>query len=466
MKLVFLCIFSIWTQISCSILKSDRGKNDNEVPVGDRQSESPRELPEDNDNPGDNNNPDDPGNTGDNNNPDNPGNTGDIDNPPAPTTPGAPPTRSDDPPSQVRVSVSLDQGSDPEKGHRKLKINVEFSLPVTDFELSDVNVQASTPENFYKETSQKYHFYIKAERDDRHQVTVKVPQGVASGPQSQLNLSSNSLQFTFVKRPLIVLTYNICWECMTNSSTGSAGSLGARCMPVTPGSTTTICAQNMAEMVAQIPEGLEAGFDFIGFQEASRWNLFQTMSPTVFTPMTAQHFIRGAVDRFVTFFDTSKYTIRHRIDWGFRTNGRPYQILIFDEGLIFVNLHNCHGACVDPNFVQTALSNSLTRRLTPNEINQIRDFRIIMVGDFNDHSAGGRLRSFQPFLNAGISTRVSVSNPPATCCSTGTPWASTRSGDYILDSETPYQIKIPANYNRQLPQSDHLPVLGILKALP
>ena len=85
MKLVFLCIFSIWTQISCSILKSDRGKNDNEVPVGDRQSESPRELPEDNDNPGDNNSPDDPGNTGDNNNP---GNTGDNNNPDNPANTG------------------------------------------------------------------------------------------------------------------------------------------------------------------------------------------------------------------------------------------------------------------------------------------------------------------------------------------------------------------------------------------
>ena len=212
MKLVFLCIFSIWTQVSCSILKSDRGKDDNGSPVGDKQSESPREGPEDNDNPDDRDKPGDNDKPGDQDKPvenDNPGNTDDSDNPPGSTPPGAPPTGSDNAPPQVRVSVSLDQDSDPEKGHRKLKINVDFSLPVTDFELSDVSVQASTPENFYKETSQKYHFYIKAASDDRHQVTVKVPQGVASGPQSQLNLSSNSLQLTFVKRPLVVLTYNI-----------------------------------------------------------------------------------------------------------------------------------------------------------------------------------------------------------------------------------------------------------------
>ena len=268
---------------------------------------------------------------------------------------------------------------------------------------------------------------------------------------------------TPIKNPLVVLSYNICWECMTHSSQGTAGSLGAKCNFIdAPLNQTTLCAKNMAQLIEAIPgQSRIKGYDFIAFQEAARWEQIKKHAPNSFQNLKGEAFKRN-VDEFVTFYDQTKYTLKHRIDDGFRPNSRPFQILVFKENIIFVNLHNCHGACVSESFIDSHLSRALMANLNPTQIASLQSFRIIIAGDFNDHQAGGKIKSFQPFKTAGLNTTVSMKNHLDTCCSTSTPWTGSMGGDYIMDSESGSQISIPESYDKTKPHSDHLPVLGIL----
>lgn len=264
---------------------------------------------------------------------------------------------------------------------------------------------------------------------------------------------------------LLVLTYNICFECMTNNRSGSAGALGAKCTPISSNPRITLCAENIASLLEKTAVTQGGNFDFVGFQEAARWPELRSLAPNSLGRLTPLGFRRGQ-DDFVTFYDARKFTLRHRIDSGFRATSRPFQILVFDEGLIFVNAHNCQPAdgCQSKTFMEDALSTALISQLNAIEINSLRNFRIIVVGDFNDRGTP-QLTSFVPFSGAGINTRVSISSPLQTCCSTTIPWQGRGTGDYILDSNPAVSIKIPTDYNPQLPQSDHLPVEGELTPL-
>ena len=73
-----------------------------------------------------------------------------------------------------------------------------------------------------------------------------------------------------------VLSYNICWECMTNNHDntnlkGSASFLGAACFPTKPRSKLTLCAKNIAQLLEKTSIDPTVSLDFISFQEAARW---------------------------------------------------------------------------------------------------------------------------------------------------------------------------------------------------
>lgn len=254
------------------------------------------------------------------------------------------------------------------------------------------------------------------------------------------------------ERPISILTYNICWECMTHSRT-----LGASCSIVS--GQKTICTQNVAEIIKKAAEDY-GDLDFIALQEATHHEIIEQDVPTVFSNFdNVSH--KSGLEEQTTYYNKNMYTLWKKITGEFQS-GRPYQILLFTQKVILVNLHNGHTATREK--MELALSKGLTAHLTQEEITSLQSYRIILAGDFNDHHTA--LRKLAPFSYAGISTEVSlkISSPPNTCCTNPGTAGHTSAIDYILDSNPslPIRLEIPAHYEWKTPASDHLPVIGVL----
>ncbi len=254
------------------------------------------------------------------------------------------------------------------------------------------------------------------------------------------------------EKTISILTYNICWECMTHSRT-----LGASCSIVSD--QRTICAQNVGENIKKATEDY-GDLDFIALQEATHHEIIEQDLPTVFSNFASVAHKSGLEEQ-ITYYNKNMYTLWKKITGEFES-GRPYQILLFKQKLILVNLHNGHTATREK--MELALSKGLTAHLTQDEITSLQSYRIILAGDFNDHDTA--LRKLAPFSYAGISTEVSlkISSPPKTCCTNPGTAGHTSTIDYILDSNPSRPIKweIPTHYEWKKPASDHLPVIGVL----
>lgn len=278
--------------------------------------------------------------------------------------------------------------------------------------------------------------------------------------------------------PLLVLSYNVCWQCMTHTSSGSATHLGSDCVFVQGKTKTTICAEHMAALIERTPGDYgAANYDFVSIQEGSNWPALAAAAPNTLGKLTARPYKNGR-EWGVTFYDPSKYQLTNVHTYGGDSgHGYTFEVLIFEPNeLIFVNVHNCHDyqQC-DLTTLEEQLSHFLLGlHLDPEELQKLKSFRVIAAGDFNEsgqgglHGPGGTQGelSFAPFAFASIPTTVSVENPPVTCCSQRTPWSGFRSGDFILDSQGAVTPVIPKGYDRNLIQSDHLPVVAVLPASP
>ena len=259
---------------------------------------------------------------------------------------------------------------------------------------------------------------------------------------------------------------------MTNNddgtfTSGSAANLGAACEPESPGSRITSCARNISDLFEGLFNRSEAGLPpvIVSFQEATRWKDLQSISESSLKTMASNHHKSGNA-HLVTFFHKSAYTPEVEIKGEF-SKGRPWQLLIFREGLIYVNLHLGHHKSAA--YVAKKLSAGLLKAIPVEEERQkLSSYRIIMAGDFNDHSHPGVLTQLVPFADAGIQTQVSAGDTFNTCCDTDTttrPWEGTKSGDYVLDSASPASLSVPFGYDYTKLYSDHLPVVGRLKPM-
>ena len=307
--------------------------------------------------------------------------------------------------------------------------------------------------------------------------------------------------------PLAVLSYNICFEAMTNRSGGTAGALGAQC----PGprdennklTGLTTCGQRTAAAIDAMPSAMGvSGFDIVGLQEASHWRWLQAAATGTLAKMQAVN-SKAHWTEMVTFYDGSVFTLAHPPVLGSfdylsgdpPAKERPFQILVLRrtgtaEGVIFANCHcphgwdhNSHGeSFYDFGTVARDLGEALAAvPLTDAE----KAYRLVLLGDFNETGQRGRqVVPWKPFAKAGIETTVSMdttpfTSPPAdpqnglnTCCEGGGQWTSSSGallsgspggGDFIFDSHAPAQTHIPklppTDFDRT---SDHLPVVATL----
>lgn len=265
---------------------------------------------------------------------------------------------------------------------------------------------------------------------------------------------------------LLVLSYNVCFNSMTHNGTiGSAKDLGAKCIWDPNDTNITICAEHIAQLIDGLPgQYAFAEIDLIGLQESSKWQALQKAAPQTLAKMSAL-ITKQEKEYAATFYNPNKYTLQDSMS-GDLDQGRPFQISIFKEGVIFINLHNGHGSRFSYNLISSALSNKLMERLDEAAIAALKNYRIIVVGDFNQIKNYYPQLVFKPFKNAGLSTEVELANSqPISCCDTDgdMPWSGNLVGDFIFDSKHAAKPEVPSNYNADELQSDHRPVVSILK---
>jgi len=283
-----------------------------------------------------------------------------------------------------------------------------------------------------------------------------------------------------------VLTYNLCWGCMKgdlDDKTAMRNDLAKRCLKDTgklnitqgfgiqwKGATrfkVTQCALNMGSALEKYGEDI-GGYDLVGFQEASNVEALD-LANRGFSHMMGRRWGAPGRGRLVSLYNEQRVGNVSFASAGYEESnqGRPFLILVFDGvRLIFINIHNCHPdegkSWTDfPNELheRSDLHKSLQDGIEENP--ERKDYRVIMVGDFNDleHKLPGNIK--MPWNGA----KMDIQKPLVdSCCSTTLGINPIWPGDYIFDSFGPAANRLPKRHNKTIPQSDHWPVEAVCAA--
>ncbi|WP_430467832.1 hypothetical protein [Winogradskyella ouciana] len=304
------------------------------------------------------------------------------------------------------------------------------------------------------------------------------------------------------KKPILVLSYNICFQAMCHEATGSAYDLGNSCTWIIKDQ-LTICAQNMADFMDGAPATVgHSNFDFVGLQEANKAYYLQAAAKNSLSKLKMVHSKTHATNgghnmQMASFYDDTKYSLIEKVCSRFNSfeTDRPFHILILEdmstkEKILFINVHAPHGSSENtkyPNHYYSHLdtvSYDLSEAVkTMTHFDPTEKYKIIMTGDFNE--AGwdwqkNTLRSmtWQPLGHTDLKTDVNISNVIFSCSQSNGCWTGEtgqRGGDYIFSSGNAARIVIPSNYvfapkgacsddsiMKSIWQSDHLPVMSEL----
>lgn len=272
-----------------------------------------------------------------------------------------------------------------------------------------------------------------------------------------------------------VLTWNICYQCMTDVATGS----------VRRACHSTVCPPNIDKYIQQ--QGLK---DLVGLQEASNWKelvtpqTYGSEGPQLLQQMEVEHYKPGPEDM-VTFYNKD-WQLRGYVKSWMEDTGRPMMLLFFDN-LVAVNMHAGHRVGLvrkQPDFysfskhLALALRNSkrgslfkqgegseqtgASQEFVQFVVEQLKEKPIILLGDMNTGFRGVNKVTFftEPlFKNPNGRTFAGFHRMP-TCCDANikTTQQNARSAfDQILAS-LPNQVT-----NHVVPEalpdaSDHLPL--------
>mgnify|MGYP003149269453 CR=1 FL=1 len=249
-----------------------------------------------------------------------------------------------------------------------------------------------------------------------------------------------------------ILSYNISWECMTNSSQGSAGNLGKLCV-------NNVCLKNVASYINYVNKKLNF-IDIIAFQEiANEKKLFSEIDGFDGYYYTKKS--KSGPETMITCFNKKLKLIRSYC--GSFKKGRPYQILEFPD-FFFVNLH--YGNRGDICDLQKSLSYGFGK--LKSEKNKL----VFVAGDFNfnwwiyqknrfqiSFDKNYQNLEFQPFTQ--IPQKVYLKTPVKTCCSNSSKDGKKMRyiGDFVM---TPYKNTKNVVYYKNMIKglsSDHYPVL-------
>jgi hypothetical protein len=290
-----------------------------------------------------------------------------------------------------------------------------------------------------------------------------------------------------VRDDILVLTYNICFGCMTNkpfaNRTGSA--IAKQCS----GEDGNFCFNNLRKTLEKIKKGSNGRqFDFIGLQEASKfWFIAQFQ---VLNNMNYVHTHSGKEES-VIFYNPSRFKLDAVQCGTISEPGRPYIILYLtkintNNPFIVINLHNLHNSKKSGNDKQSLEQELLKNKnkgfivkdigtINNVELQKLEDIskiitrpnpNIILMGDTNDIG-----QNYWTGLNLFGSIVKATKKPPPTCCITSSSAVHTMSNDYILINDRleynnigPIENLIPIR-EIVVPVSDHLPVVSVVKEI-
>ena len=307
---------------------------------------------------------------------------------------------------------------------------------------------------------------------------------------------------------LNILCWNICWGCMSSNDKSkhdsTAKTLAQQCynLRIDDSSNKNICLSNVVELIDK------KNYDFIGLQEATKWQEIYNDISYKDNLGYVHHYImndKNAKIELATFYNKKQFKVLAVKTGNLNTTNdvRPYHIIFLqnntvqpEDNYILINLHNGHG--IPKNDLETKLSkdiNNAYNNFTTQDENKytfspntkeyditgiINDkiFKIIVMGDFNDHGNHEYWKGLQPFKNTNFDNLKNIivkstETPPLTCCTGNTTLRSKSSnndtlyGDYILiNDKLSYQVKmkIPDDYDADKYTSDHLPIETTLKS--
>ena len=193
---------------------------------------------------------------------------------------------------------------------------------------------------------------------------------------------------------LKIVTYNLCWEGLEAEKKKPFGK-GKIDMSHCIVNNKNICISNIANILTN-----SSNYDFILLQEIveNQWSKL-LIAIKDFMPNFEEHYKwiltnqNGDKKAGIMVIYNKKYSIKYQMEGELETaeisisnkiGGRPYQIIIFNENLVVLNVHFPHKEDIKPyiNFEKT-LSTKLNTELR--NIIELKNpkYQIIMGGDFN-----------------------------------------------------------------------------------
>jgi endonuclease/exonuclease/phosphatase family metal-dependent hydrolase len=220
-----------------------------------------------------------------------------------------------------------------------------------------------------------------------------------------------------------ILSYNVSWQSMTGTDPS---------WPLcNPKRSYKKCIKNIAKMI----DLYEDKIDFVFLQEASNHGILTRESETL---KKLEHVVhKSGLEEMVTYWNPKRFHLKKYLNGEFR-KGRPWQLLIFKENVIIINVHAEH-------YSYHYLIQKLNKMLKT--VNMVQ-YRIIIAGDFNSP-----IPEIVRLDNNMLYTHSEVQ----TCCYPVFKLAF----DHVLDSKSkPILITIPkVNWLA----SDHKPIFVTLK---
>jgi hypothetical protein len=263
-----------------------------------------------------------------------------------------------------------------------------------------------------------------------------------------------------------VLTYNVCFGCMSGSEEDkSALPLAKRCAKSAEGSSPNYCLLQVARNIDKAGS-LCGGLDLIGLQEASAWKELQATSRELAekTPVD----VRVGKEELVLFVGS-----RYYIQWagGGEVSGRPLQVVLLQDKrgggyTVVVHFHNNHKEKGTSDILQQSIANVKDVGWA---LDHAGDCTVICMGDWND-SLKAR-RGFKPFLRCKCSPDTvamcvsAASTLPRTCCSTDVYDKNMKFvSDYVLSNRwCKNEVPVPLLLDMMLHDaSDHYAVLATI----
>ncbi len=279
---------------------------------------------------------------------------------------------------------------------------------------------------------------------------------------------------------LRVMTYNISWELLESVDSGRLDMSHCKLSSASDNE----CSNNIAKIICQIGickinsnESNQQLYDFINLQEIlnkkNQWvyleNKINQLEPTFLQNYNIE-FTEDLPAGIITLYNKNKYNLIYKLDGKLSfSDNRPYQILVFKENIININVHFPHFSFKQEEALQILSCQLNKLKLVPLLAGiDFTEYKIIMSGDFNNNDPT-QLMNFPLLLIGFGKTFYREPNKLVTCCS---PHNYNKSYDHIYYSDcqaSEYKTLNDSEYfiksNKKM-MSDHLPVFAVFPIFP